>query len=212
MGICKTVIAAFLFGLLSCIIGATNSNEPARPLRAVFMGDSLTAGYQLPKDQAYPNQVAILAQQAGYALAVHNAGVSGDTSSGGLSRLDWNLSQPFDLFVLALGANDGLRGIELSVTRENLRKILQKAKQRNSKAILVVAGMKLPPNYGKQYRTEFEQMYVDIAEEFDALLIPFLLEGVGGVRNLNLADGIHPNAEGHKLVAKNVWQVIQPAL
>lgn len=206
MSVCKTAILAFLWNLLFW------TASHAEPVRVLFLGDSLTAGYQLPKDQAYPNQVALLAKEEGRELVVYNAGVSGDTSSGGLSRLQWNMARPFDVFVLALGANDGLRGIQLSVTRDNLRKILEEVKKKNDQAILVVAGMKLPPNYGEEYAREFEQMFIEVAEEFDALLIPFLLEGVGGVRELNLPDGIHPTAEGHRRVAENVWQVIKPAL
>lgn len=206
MSVCKTAIVAFLWNLVCFTVC------DAEPVRVLFLGDSLTAGYQLPKEQAYPNQVALLAKQEGRELVIYNAGVSGDTSSGGLSRLQWNMGRPFDVFVLALGSNDGLRGIQLSVTRNNLRSILEEVKKKNDQAILVVAGMKLPPNYGEAYTREFEQMFVEVAEEFDALLIPFLLEGVGGVRELNLADGIHPNAEGHRRVAENVWKVIGPAL
>ena len=143
---------------------------------------------------------------------VVNAGVSGETTSGGNSRIDWLLKQPLDIFVLELGGNDGLRGIPVSETKKNLQAILDKVKAKYPDAKRVLAGMQIPPNMGQKYATEFKEVYADIAKKNDVTLIPFLLEGVGGESKLNQTDGIHPTAEGHKILAENVWVRIKDLL
>jgi acyl-CoA thioesterase-1 len=143
---------------------------------------------------------------------VINAGVSGETSSGGKTRISWILQQPVDIFVLELGANDGLRGIPLSETRKNLQDIIDSVKAQSSEIKLVFAGMQIPPNMGQTYATEFRNMFSELATKNSMTLIPFLLEGVGGEPDLNQADGIHPNVKGSKIVAENVWKELQKLL
>ena len=141
-----------------------------------------------------------------------NAGVSGETSSGGKTRIDWILREPVDIFILELGANDGLRGTPLSETKKNLQDIIDKVKAKYPDTKLVFAGMEIPPNMGQAYTTEFRNIYTDLAAKNKMTLIPFLLEGVGGEPELNQADGIHPTAEGHLIVAENVWKQLEKLL
>ncbi len=185
---------------------------PAKTKTIVFFGNSLTAGYGLTPAEAFPALIGEKIDSAGLPYKVVNAGVSGETSSGGASRIDWILKQPLDVFVLELGANDGLRGIPLAQTRQSLQEIIEKVKAKYPGATLVLAGMQIPPNMGQQYATGFRNLYPELAAKNGMTLEPFLLEGVGGERSLNLEDGIHPTAEGHKLVAENVWRVLAPVL
>ncbi len=178
----------------------------------VFYGNSLTAGYGLSPSQAFPAIIQKKIDSLGLSYQVVNAGVSGETSSGGKTRIDWILRQPIDVFVLELGANDGLRGIPLSATRENLQSIIDRVKSKNPATKLVFAGMQVPPNMGEKYATEFKNIYTDLAEKNGMTLIPFLLEGVGGEPSLNQEDGIHPTAEGHLVVADNLWQHLKGLL
>lgn len=178
----------------------------------IFFGDSITAGYGLSKEQAFPALVGNKLQAAKYNYKVINAGLSGETSAGGLNRIDWILKQPVDVFVLELGANDGLRGLPLDQTRKNLQGIIDKVKAKNPDAEIIIAGMMVPPNLGKTYTDEFKSIFPDLARKNKATLIPFLLEGVAGHSNLNLADGIHPNVEGHEIVAQNVYEVLTDML
>ncbi len=178
----------------------------------IFYGDSLTAGYGLSKEQAFPAIIERILQEKGKDYSVVNAGLSGETSAGGLSRLDWILKQPVDIFVLELGANDGLRGLPLNQTENNLQQIIDKVKAKNPNVTIVIAGMMVPPNLGEEYASSFKAIYPKIAKRNNAQLIPFLLDGVAGDEKLNLGDGIHPNVEGHKLVAKNVLSVLMPIL
>ncbi len=143
---------------------------------------------------------------------VINAGVSGETTSGGSARIDWILRQPIDVFVLELGANDGLRGIPVTETKKNLQLIIDKVKEKNPETLLVLAGMQVPPNMGPQYSMEFREIFPSLAKENNMILIPFLLEGVGGERELNQEDGIHPTAEGHAILADNIWQAMKDSL
>jgi acyl-CoA thioesterase-1 len=181
----------------------------AVPKVILFFGDSLTAGYGLSTEEAFPALIEKELNKDNKLVSVVNAGLSGETSAGGLSRIDWLLRQPVDIFVLELGANDGLRGLPLNQTRKNLQSILDKVKARYPKAKIVLSGMMVPPNMGKQYSEEFRKIYPDLAKKNAATLIPFLLEGVGGIEKLNQADGIHPNVEGHKIVAKNLVPVFR---
>lgn len=178
----------------------------------LFYGDSITAGYGLSVEDAFPARVAEALKAKGMEVKVVNAGLSGETSAGGLSRIDWILRQPIDVFVLELGGNDGLRGLPLDQTKANLQMIIDKVKVKNPDVKIVLAGMMVPPNLGKEYTTEFRNIYPDLAKKNNATLIPFLLEGVGGDDKLNLPDGIHPNVEGHKIVAKTVVKVLEPLL
>jgi acyl-CoA thioesterase I len=186
--------------------------QPKSPQTVLFFGDSLTAGYGLSTEEAFPALIEKELNKKSTRAKVINAGLSGETSAGGLSRIDWLLRQPIQIFVLELGANDGLRGLPLDQTRKNLQAIIDKVKVKNPKAKIVLAGMMVPPNMGKQYTSEFKNIYPDLAKKNNATLIPFLLEEVGGIEKLNQSDGIHPNTEGHKIVAKNIAPVIEKLL
>ena len=205
--------SAFLYFVCAvCFVAA-----PARgsdPRTIVFFGDSLTAGYGLndPSSEAYPAVIQEKIAEAGLGWRAVNAGLSGETTSGGLRRVDWILRQPVDIFVLALGANDGLRGIDPGVSRSNLQKIVDRVRDKNPKIKLVLAGMQIPPAMGQDFSKEFGKMFPEIAEHNDAVLIPFLLEGVGGRIDLNQADRIHPTAKGHAIIADTVWKVLRPLL
>ncbi|MDC6406558.1 arylesterase [Maribacter flavus] len=178
----------------------------------LFFGNSLTAAYGLETEQGFPNLIQKRLDSLGLNYTVINSGLSGETTSGGLNRLDWVLNQEVDIFVLELGANDGLRGIPLDKSRENLQKIIDAVRQKNPETTIILAGMQIPPNMGLEYTSEFRSMFPDLAQENDILLIPFLLEGVAGEPELNLEDGIHPTAEGQKIVAGNVWDILGPVV
>jgi acyl-CoA thioesterase-1 len=186
--------------------------ESSAPKVILFFGDSLTAGYGLSPEEAFPAQVEKTLVKSGANVKVINAGLSGETSAGGLSRIEWILRQQVDVFVLELGANDGLRGLPLDQTRKNLQTIIDKVKTKYPGCKIVLAGMMVPPNMGKEYATSFQNIFKELAHKNGAVLIPFLLEGVGGIERLNQADGIHPNVEGHKIVAANVLKVVAPLL
>lgn len=175
-------------------------------------GNSITAGYGLDPDLAYPNILEQILNDNGYHYNVVNAGLSGETSAGGLSRIDWILQNKIDVFILELGANDGLRGLPLIQTKSNLQSIIKKVMKKYPEVQIVIAGMMVPPNMGKAYATEFSYVFNELATENDAILIPFLLDGVGGKPELNLPDGIHPNIEGHKIVAQNIYNVLKEML
>jgi len=178
----------------------------------VFYGNSLTAGYGVSPSEAFPAIIQKKIDSLGFPYNVINAGVSGETSSGGKTRIDWILREPIDIFILELGANDGLRGTPLSETKKNLQDIIDKVKAKYPDTKLVFAGMEIPPNMGQAYTTEFRNIYIDLAAKNKMTLIPFLLEGVGGEQELNQADGIHPTAEGHLIVAENVWKQLEKLL
>ena len=178
----------------------------------VFFGDSLTAGYGLDSGDAYPALIQKKIDAAGLPWRVVNAGLSGETTAGGLRRLDWVLRQPVDLFVIELGGNDGLRGISPDESRANLQTMIGRIRAKYPRAAIVLAGMRLPANLGPEHTRRFAGMNSELAEANHTGLIPFLLEGVGGVPRLNQADGIHPTAEGHCLVAETVWTVIKKLL
>ncbi|WP_099092939.1 arylesterase [Hymenobacter sedentarius] len=180
--------------------------------RLLFFGNSLTAGYGVEPEQAFPALVGQKIDSLGLNYEVINAGLSGETTAGGRSRVGWVLRQPVDVFVLELGGNDGLRGIPLTDTRRNLQAIIDTVRRRSPDAQIVLAGMQIPPNLGQTYATDFKALYQEIAEKNQLVLIPFLLEGVGGSRRLNQADGIHPTPAGHRIVARTVWRTLQPLL
>ena len=182
------------------------------PKVILFFGDSLTAGYGLSPEEAFPALIEKNCIANGNPCKAINAGLSGETSAGGLSRIDWILRQPIDVFVLELGANDGLRGLPLDQTKKNLQAIIDKVKAKNPKVKIVIAGMLVPPNMGPDYTSKFRKIFPELAKKNNATLIPFLLQDVAGHEKLNLADGIHPNPEGHKIVADNVYKILNPLL
>jgi acyl-CoA thioesterase-1 len=178
----------------------------------LFLGTSLTAGYGLPADEAFPALVQQRIDAAGLDFRVVNAGVSGDTSAGGLRRIDWLLRAPVAVLVLELGANDMLRGQSVEVLERNLREIVARARAVHPAVRLLVAGMRAAPNLGARYVRRFEAVYASLAERENGALVPFLLEGVAVDPALNQADGIHPNAAGHRRIADTVWQALEPLL
>ncbi|GAB3563760.1 arylesterase [Spirosoma luteolum] len=185
----------------------------APPRRTIlFYGNSLTAGYGVEPAQAFPALVGRKIDSAGLGYTVVNAGLSGETTAGGKSRIGWVLRKPVDVFVLELGGNDGLRGLPLTATRQNLQAIIDTVRQKSPKATIVLAGMQIPPNLGTTYARDFRALYKELADKNKLVLIPFLLDKVGGIQSLNQADGIHPNVAGHKIVANTVWRVLQPVL
>ncbi len=186
--------------------------SPAFGGTILFLGDSLTAGLGVEEAQAYPALIQEKIRAVNLPYEVINAGISGDTTAGGLARLDWVLQRKIDVLVLALGANDGLRGLPMTQTKANLQAIIDRVKAKNPGVKIVIAGMQIPPNMGAEYTEKFREVFVDLARENHAALIPFLLEGVGGHDDLNQADHIHPTVAGHKIVAENVWRVLEPLL
>jgi len=196
--------AAQLLATLAAVLGAAGSTAFAGPT-IVCLGDSLTEGYGVAPNDAYPARLERRLHDLGYdAVRVVNAGINGSTTASAVSRLRWQLRNEPDVLILALGANDGLRGVDLESTRAHLAEALVLAKANGVRTLL--AGMQLPPNYGPEYTREFERVFPQLAREHDAALIPFLLEGVAADASLNLADGIHPNAEGYRRVTENVLE------
>lgn len=178
----------------------------------LFFGNSLTAGMGLESTEAFPAVIERKIDSLGLSYEVVNAGLSGETTAAGKNRLDWVLNQDVDVFVLELGANDGLRGVPLQETRQNLQQIIDKVREKNPDVEIILAGMQIPPNLGKDYTTGFREIFPELAEQNNVHLIPFLLEGVAGNPELNQGDGIHPTAEGYEIVAENVWEVLGPVL
>lgn len=176
--------------------------------RIVALGDSLTAGLGLAPDQAYPALLQRRLNDAGLDYDVINAGVSGDTSAGGLQRLDWALEGNVKILIVALGGNDALRGLPVESLKANLSQIIERAQARHIRVIL--AGMEAPPNYGRDYIVSFHKVYPTLAEQYKVAFVPFLLQNVAGLADLNQADGIHPTAAGARVVADNVWTVLKP--
>ena len=186
-------------------------NEEKRKV-ILFFGNSITAGYQLDMDQAFPALIQEKIDSLGFKYHCINAGLSGETSAGGNSRIDWVLRTVPDIFFLELGANDGLRGLPLEETPGNLQAIIDQVKDANPDVKIIIAGMMVPPNLGQDYITQFQNIFPNLAEKNEATLIPFILEGVAGNRELNLEDGIHPTPEGHQIVADLVWEYLFPML
>lgn len=180
--------------------------------KILFFGDSLTAGYGLDEEESFPSLIQNRIDSLGLQYEVINAGLSGETSAGGKGRINWVLNQPIDVFILELGANDVLRGLDLVETNKNLRAILDEVQKSNPAAELIIAGMEAPPNMGNTYTSDFRTIFASIAKEYDAGLIPFLLEGVAGIPKLNLGDAKHPNAIGQKIVRDNVWRILSSYL
>ncbi|MEO9873086.1 arylesterase [Ekhidna sp.] len=217
----------FLVVLISCNTSQESSNnevaetenenevvaeEDVNKKIILFYGNSITAGYQLDLDQAFPALIQQKIDSLGFNYKAINAGLSGETSAGGKSRIDWVLQTVPDIFILELGANDGLRGLKLEETAKNLQAIIDSVKKENPEVQIIIAGMMVPPNLGIDYSNEFQQVFSVLADENNAIIIPFLLEGVAGDPDLNLEDGIHPTPEGHTIVAELVWKYLEPIL
>ena len=183
-----------------------------QPKRIVFFGDSITAGYGIPIESAFPALIQKKIEEADLDYQVINAGLSGETTAGGLNRIDWILRSKPDVFVLELGGNDGLRGLSMEESEKNLKAMIDKVRRANPKAEIILAGMQIPPNLGQEYTSKFKSLFPNVAKEMNTKLIPFLLEGVGGDPKLNLSDGIHPNQKGHEIVAETVWGYLKPLL
>lgn len=221
------VLIAFVFLSLSCKNSAkeavaaneesnklalsVNSSKDAAKVILCF-GNSLTAGYGLENEEAYPEVLDHVLDSLGYDYVVVNSGVSGETTSGGLNRIDWVMKQPVDIFILELGANDGLRGIATAETKKNLEDIIMKVKAKSPGVKILLAGMQMPPSMGFDYADDFKAVFPAVAEKTDVTLIPFFLENVGGHPDLNQADGMHPNAEGTKIVVENVMRELKGIL
>ena len=220
--ICTVALILSAFFIFSCNNNkqTSSANDKERKDTAsagkiktvVFFGNSLTAGYGIEPAQAFPALIQKKIDSLNLPYKVVNAGVSGETTSGGNSRIDWILRQPVDVFVLELGANDGLRGIPITETKSNLQSIINKVWALYPGAKIILAGMQIPPNMGQQYTSEFRAVFPELAKKNNIALIPFILEGVGGEEKFNQEDGIHPTEEGHKIVAENIWQVIKDVL
>ena len=188
---------------------ATEARRAARP-RIVFLGDSLTAGFGLREDDHVTSLIQGRLDAAGYRYEVVNRGVSGDTSAGGLSRLEWSLEGDVDVLVVELGGNDGLRGLPPAQLKRNLNEIITRAKSRGITVLL--AGMEAPPSYGPAYTSEFRQVYRDLARQHDVVFMPFWLEGVAGIPSLNQRDQIHPNGAGNRIIEQTLWRALEPLL
>ncbi|WP_445666200.1 arylesterase [Fodinibius sp. AD559] len=182
------------------------------PQRILFFGDSITAGYGVGEENAFPAFIQQKIDSVGWNFKAVNGGSSGETSAGGLSRIDWMLRQPVSVFVLELGGNDGLRGIDLDATKQNLQKIIDKVEAKYPDASIVITGMQVPPNLGPDYTSEFKEIYPELADKNNAKLIPYFLDELGGDSKLMQSDGIHPTEAGHRLLAKKTWKVLKPIL
>lgn len=200
------------FFLLFALWTAELTSQTNGERTILFMGNSLTAGFGLEPSEAFPALIQQKIRNAGMNFKVIPAGLSGETTTSGLRRIDWLFKQKVDVFVLELGGNDGLRGITLALTKQNLQDMIDKAKSYNPKIKIILAGMEVPPNMGDVYTAEFRKMYPELSKKNNVVLIPFLLDGVGDRPELNQRDGIHPTAEGHTVVAETVWKYLKPVL
>lgn len=178
----------------------------------LFFGDSITAGYGIGQDQAFPALIQQKIDSLGWNFSVRNGGLSGETSAGGVRRIDWMLQNDIDVFVLELGGNDGLRGIDLKSTKQNLQQIIDKVQKKYPDASIILAGMQVPPNLGTEYTRQFKNIYPALSKSNDLVLIPTLLQNVGGKSDLMQADGLHPTEKGHKRMADTIWETLKPIL
>lgn len=200
----------FLFSALILLLSTAIHAQTKKNI--LIFGDSITAGYGIELQQAFPALLQNKIDSLKLNYTIINAGLSGETSAGGLRRIDWVLQRGVDVMILELGGNDALRGIDLTSTKENLQKIIDKVQSKYPKAQIIIAGMQAPPNLGVEYTEQFSTLFSALAKENSLSLIPFLLEKVGGVAELNLPDGIHPTVEGHTLVAETVWEYLYPII
>lgn len=204
--ICAVVVSAAFFFSLAFIPDLKGESPPV----ILAFGDSLTAGFGVPEPENYPSRLQVFLDKKGYPHRVINAGVSGDTTAGGVRRIHWLLKQKPEIVILALGANDGLRGLSIEEMYSNLKQIIEICRERRANVLL--AGMKIPPNYGEEYSREFVDVYDKLSQEFELRLLPFLLEGVAAKREYTQADGIHPLGSGYEIVARTVWKHLEPML
>jgi acyl-CoA thioesterase-1 len=202
-----SIVASFFIAL---ILGSVETDQKRKTI--IFFGDSITAGYGLSMEEAFPNLIQNKVDSLGLDYEVINAGLSGEASAGGLDRIDWILKGKPDVFVLELGGNDGLRGLSIDETEANLKAMIDKIKVANPKTKIFLAGMQIPPNLGQEYTKAFRDVFPKVAKDKNVELIPFLLVNVGGESKLNQSDGIHPNVAGHKIVAETVWGYVQKYL
>jgi acyl-CoA thioesterase-1 len=215
------LISGFLITLvfISCSSSEQKNEVPAENAKVesvqkekpiiLFFGNSLTAGYGIEQDLAFPALIQDRLDSLGKEYKVINGGLSGETTAGGVSRIDWFLEDEPAIFILELGGNDGLRGIKLTETKKNLEIIIEKVQSKYPNTKIILAGMQIPPNMGQEYTEEFQSIYPEVSKAKDVELIPFLLLNVGGIKELNLPDGIHPTEEGHKIVLENVWEYLK---
>lgn len=209
--LCLLLLTLF-FPASPCLASDGEPDQKSGTGVILFFGDSITAGYGIDPDQAFPALIQQKIDALKWNFTVVNAGLSGETSAGGARRIDWVLRRPITVLFLELGGNDGLRGIELETTEQNLQKIIDKTRSKYPDVRIILAGMQIPPNLGPDYTSRFREMYPKLARDNRITLIPFLLKNVGGVPELNLPDGIHPTAKGHEIVAETVWAVLRPIL
>ncbi|MDX2129054.1 MAG: arylesterase [Chloroherpetonaceae bacterium] len=207
----KSNIAVLLFFMIFNI-GVSAQVKTTEERVVLFLGDSITAGLGLSLEESFPFLLQQRVDSLNLNAKLINAGLSGETSAGGLRRAPWLFKQKVDILVLELGGNDGLRGIEPNATKVNLKAIIDLAREKNPRIEIILAGIQVPPNLGKKYRESFSEIFPAIAKEKKVRLIPFILEGVGGNPKLNLPDGIHPTAEGHRILAETVWKQLKLVL
>ena len=199
----------YLFSFIMTILQISDKVEQRTIL---FYGDSITAGYGIGTELAFPKLIEDRLKREGYDVEVVNGGLSGETTAGGLTRIDWMLNRKYDVFILELGGNDGLRGLPVEETKKNLIEIIKKVREKNAETKIIIAGMMIPPNMGPEYSDEFKGVFEEIAGLQKTKLIPFLLEGVAGDESLNQPDGIHPNAAGHEIIARKIYPIIKSSL
>lgn len=190
----------------------TRTLDPGEKRRILVVGNSIADGYRLNRSQSFPSLLQQKIDSAGLPFQIDNQGVSGQTTAGGLNGLDWHLERPVDVLLLELGANDGLRGQPVANIRTNLTAIIERVRQSNPDAAVVLTGMQMPPSYGAQYTSAYRDVFPTVAREQEAAIVPFLLEGVAGNPRLNQDDGVHPTAEGQQIVAQTVWRTLEPVL
>jgi acyl-CoA thioesterase-1 len=203
----RTLLTIILLFAVSSVQAQSSEQK-----RILFFGDSITAGLGVDQSQAFPALIQYKIDSVGLNYEVINGGLSGETSAGGLRRIDWVLQRKVDIFVLELGGNDGLRGIELSSTKNNLQQIINKVETKYPEVQIILAGMQVPPNLGQEYTKQFESIYPELAEENDLPIIPMILDKIGGNENLMQGDGIHPTPEGHQVIAETIWEKLKPRL
>jgi acyl-CoA thioesterase-1 len=214
--VCWLWLCAFAVSIALTVRGQPDTNTMKKvaslPKTIVVLGDSIAAGMGVDPSEAYPALLQEKINSAGLNFTVVNAGVSGDTTADGLNRINWLLRRPIDVLILELGGNDGLRGFPVPTIATNLQMIIDRMKQKNPRAKIVIAGMRMPPNLGETYTTAYKNIFPELAKKNHAALVPFVLEGVGGKPELNQSDHVHPTAAGHRIVAENVWKVLKPVL
>jgi acyl-CoA thioesterase-1 len=208
----KSIFMKSLLFIISLLFASSVQAQDSNTKTILFFGDSITAGLGVDKSQAFPAIIQDRIDSLGLNYEVINGGLSGETSAGGLRRIDWILQRDIDIMVLELGGNDGLRGIDLNSTKENLQKIIDKVQTNNPDAKIILAGMQVPPNLGQDYTKQFETIYPELAEENNLPLIPMIMDKIGGDEELMQSDGLHPTPRGHKVIADTIWDTLESNL